>query len=123
MWIGHLNNTDLHSEASRIGPNSANKLRHVFVHETTCISGIAVVKVMLKQPLEPLWTPRMDRCAARDPILPGLRIAVFPHSGVIPYLIDEARHGVRVLGLFYGGQEGDPPCPGKTIDSLEWLPR
>jgi plasmid stabilization system protein ParE len=47
-------------------------------------------------------------CAApRNDVIPGLRIALFRHSGVIPYLVDETREKVLVLGLFYGGQEWD----------------
>ena len=38
------------------------------------------------------------RAAPRDDVMPGLRIALFRHSGVIPYLVDDARKEVLVLG-------------------------
>ena len=47
------------------------------------------------------------RAAPRDDVMPNLRIALFRHSGVIPYLIDDTRKEIFVLGLFYGGQEWD----------------
>lgn len=47
------------------------------------------------------------RAAPRNDVMPGLRIALFQHSGVIPYLVDDTREEVFVLGVFYGGQEWD----------------
>ena len=47
------------------------------------------------------------RAIPRNDVMPGLRIALFRHSGVIPYLVDDTREEVFVLGLFYGGQEWD----------------
>lgn len=43
----------------------------------------------------------------RNEIRPGLRIALFRHSGVIPYLVDDTREEAFILGVFYGGQEWD----------------
>ena len=45
--------------------------------------------------------------APRNDILPGLRIGLFRHSGVIPYLVDDTREEAFILGVFYGGQEWD----------------
>jgi plasmid stabilization system protein ParE len=45
--------------------------------------------------------------APRNEILPGLRIGLFRHSGVIPYVVDDTREEAFILGVFYGGQEWD----------------
>lgn len=45
--------------------------------------------------------------APREEIAPGLRIALFRRSGVIPYLLDDERKEALILGVFYGGQEWD----------------
>ena len=55
----------------------------------------------------PVLADRPHQVAPRNDIIPGLRIALFRHSGVIPYLVDDTRKEVFVLGLFYGGQEWD----------------
>lgn len=47
------------------------------------------------------------RTAPRSDIMPGLRIALFRHSGVIPYFVDDTREEAFILGVFYGGQEWD----------------
>jgi len=47
------------------------------------------------------------RAAPRNDIMPGLRIALFRYSGVIPYLVDDTREEAFILGMFYGGQEWD----------------
>lgn len=50
---------------------------------------------------------RPHAAAPRNEIMPGLRIALFPRSGVIPYLVDDTREEALILGVFYGGQEWD----------------
>ena len=48
---------------------------------------------------------RPHLAAPRNEIMPGLRIAIFPKSGIIPYLVNDSRQEVLILGVFYGGQE------------------
>ena len=43
--------------------------------------------------------------APRNDILPSLRIGLFRHSGVIPYLVNDTHEEAFILGVFYGGQE------------------
>ncbi|MEL6964765.1 MAG: type II toxin-antitoxin system RelE/ParE family toxin [Pseudomonadota bacterium] len=43
--------------------------------------------------------------APRNNVLAGLRIGLFRHSGVIPYLVDDTEKEAFILGVFYGGQE------------------
>ena len=52
--------------------------------------------------------------AARDDLLPGLRIVPFEHSAVIAYLVEDGQ--VCVTNVFYGGRDyealyrGDDPA-------------
>nr|WP_278520879.1 type II toxin-antitoxin system RelE/ParE family toxin [Brucella anthropi] len=53
-----------------------------------------------------------ERGAARDDLLPGLRTLGFRRRVLIAYTADRTSQTVRILGIYYGGQDYE----GRLID-------
>jgi plasmid stabilization system protein ParE len=54
------------------------------------------------------------RGVPRDDIRPGLRLTHHKGRTIIAYVVDDARHQVAILGVFYGGQDYESSLDPKS---------